>query len=111
MTQKNFKIKPEDIAELVPPMGYCLATDKITIDGMKVGFMCREQPDEPDDSGWQFFSDTETEEYKDDPNNIEVYSVNTIANYDRAIIPYLDLPYGTMLERIEGGSEFRIVEG
>jgi len=38
-----------------------------------------------------------------------VYAVNTIANYDPAIIPYLDLPYGTELERIEGTDYFNIV--
>ena len=38
-----------------------------------------------------------------------IYNVNTIANYDRAIIPYLDLPFGTELERIENTDKFEII--
>jgi len=58
-----------------------------------------------------FFSGTEDQEYVDDPNNIMIYDVNTIANYDEAIIPYLHLPIGTELERIEGTNQFQIICG
>lgn len=44
----------------------------------------------------------------DEPSHSLVYSQNTIANYDSAIIPYLDLPYGTEIERIEESDEFEI---
>lgn len=108
---KNFKLKAEDIVDLVPPMGGCIATDKITVEGLKVGFMYREEADEALDSGWRFFSGTESQEYVDDPDNSAIYNVNTIANYDPAIIPYLNLPHGTELERIEGTDKFQIVSG
>ncbi len=88
-------------------MGGCMATDKITVDGMKVGFMYREEPDDERDSGWRFLSGTETDDYMDDENNTMIYNVNTIANYDRAIIPYLNSPIGTELERVEGSDDFR----
>ena len=78
---------------------------------MHIGYMYREQSDEPLDSGWRFFSGTESQEYVDNPNNTMIYQVNTIANYDRAIIPYLNLPYGSELERIEGTDKFQIVSG
>ena len=106
---KNFKLNPGDFIELVPPMGSCFATDKITVDGMKVGYMYREEPDEQMDSGWRFFSGTEDQEYVDNPDNTMLYNVNTIANCDRAIIAYLDSPFGTELERIEGTDEFEII--
>jgi hypothetical protein len=38
-----------------------------------------------------------------------IYNVNTIANYDKAIIPYLDHPIGTELERIQDTDEFQII--
>ncbi len=38
-----------------------------------------------------------------------IYNVNTIANYDKAIIPYLNLPFGTELERIQGTDKFQII--
>jgi hypothetical protein len=36
--------------------------------------------------------------------------VETIADFDSAIIPYLKSPFGTELERIEGKDEFRILD-
>lgn len=38
-SDKNFKLKTEDIDQLIEPMGGCLATDKITVDGELVGYM------------------------------------------------------------------------
>src|SRR5690606_34395880 len=83
MTEKNIRINEEDIKELVKPMGYCYASDKITVEGYLVGYMYRETPIEKEDSGWRFFSGTEDEEFLDDENNIEIYEVNTIANLDK----------------------------
>lgn len=80
----------------------CLASDKITKEGWKVGYMYREEPDEGvPDSGWRFMKGDENDEYTDNPNNVHVFALNTICNYDPDIIPYLDLPIGTVLIRIE----------
>lgn len=108
--EKNLRLEPGQIEQLIEPMGECLATDHITIDGMKIGFMYRDEPEDNDDSGWRFLSGTENQKYMNDPSNSGVYEVNTIANYDRAIIPYLDLPVGTELERVEGTDEFREIQ-
>jgi hypothetical protein len=108
---KKFKLKAEEIKELVSPMGGCVATDKITVDGELVDYMVREEPRNKLDSGWQFFSGTEDQEYIDNPENLMIYEVNTIANYDPAIIPYLHLPYGTQLERVRGTDKFNIIPG
>jgi len=109
MTEKVFKLKPDEFVDLVPQMGGCFATDKITVEGNKVGYMYREEPEEKMDSGWRFFSGTEDQKYVDDPINTMIYNVNTIANYDKAIIPYLDLPIGTELERIQDTDKFQII--
>ena len=92
-------------------MGGCIATDKITVEGELVDYMIREEPNNDLDSGWQFFSGSEDQDYLDDIDNSTIYDVNTIANYDRAIIPYLDLPIGTQLERIRGTEKFQIIPG
>ena len=110
MTQKNFKLKANELVELIRPMGGCFATDKIPVEGMKVGYMYREEPEDKWDSGWRFFSGTEDQEYVDNPENTMIYSVNTIANYDRAIIPYLDYPCGTSFERVEGTDNFEKID-
>ncbi|MFA8450488.1 MAG: DUF2185 domain-containing protein [Bacteroidales bacterium] len=101
MATKYYKLKAEDLKDLVHSEKYCIATDKITVDGMKVGFMYREEPEDTNDSGWRFFSGTETQEYVDDMRNAMMFSLNTIANYDEAIIPYLKQAIGTELERDE----------
>jgi hypothetical protein len=110
-SDKNFKLKAEQICRLIPPMGGCIATDKITVEGELVDYMIRDEPNDNMDSGWQFFSGTEDQEYIDNPGNSAIYDVNTIANYDKAIIPYLDLPIGTELERIGGTDKFQIIPG
>ncbi|UYQ94655.1 DUF2185 domain-containing protein [Chitinophaga horti] len=109
--EKNFKLKAADIIDLIPPMGGCVATDRITVDGLRITRMYREAPTDESDSGWQFYSGTETQEYVDDANNWSIYSVNTIANYDKAIIPYLHFPVGTDLERVPGSDKFDIFCG
>ena len=64
--------------------------------------MHRGQPTRPDDSGWIFFSGiNEDDEYTNNPDNFDVYDVNTIANYDPTILPFVDSPVGSVFERVE----------
>ena len=104
--QKQFRITAEHIRQLAPDKGACFATDRITVDGMPVGYMFREEPDKEPFSGWTFMAGDESQEYADDPNNWAIYDVNTVCNYDPAIIPYLDAPYGSAFGRVEGTDGF-----
>jgi hypothetical protein len=61
--------------------------------------MYRDKPTYKADTGWCFMSGRETQDYMDDAANLEIYDVNTIANYDPDIIPFLDAPIGTAFER------------
>lgn len=106
MTDKRFKIPGDQIKPLAPGRGSCLATDHITVDGKKVGFMYREAPRDQYDSGWHFFSGSESQDYCDDPKNLAIYDVNTVANYDPAIIPHLDAPAGSAFGRVAGSDRF-----
>lgn len=106
MASKVFKIPGAQIKQLTPKMEACLATDHITVLGKKVGYMYRERPDSPE-SGWRFFSGEESQAYVDDPSNTSIYALNTIANYDPAIIPYLDAPFGSAFGRIAGTDRFQ----
>jgi hypothetical protein len=100
---KSFKIPKEQIRELAPNRGGCIASDRITVDGKKVGFMYRDEPDNDLDSGWRMVAGDESEAYMDNPDNHAIYDVNTIANYDPDIIPLLDAPVGAQFERSEEG--------
>jgi hypothetical protein len=107
---RKFKLRAEDLVDLLHrSMGSGIASDRITVEGESVGYMYREEPSDTVDSGWRFFSGTESQEYADEPDNFAIYDLNTIANHDRAIIPYLESPVGAQLERVGGTSQFRQV--
>ena len=108
--KKDFRLRADEIRDLATGFGGCIATDMITVDGNKVGFMYREPPSRPEDSGWRFVSGLESQDYMDDPDHHSVYDVNTIANYDPEIIPFLDSPVGSAFERTDGHGGFVAVE-
>ncbi|MEK6322979.1 MAG: DUF2185 domain-containing protein [Acidobacteriota bacterium] len=103
---QQFKIPGNQIRQLIPNMGSCFATDRITVDGLKVGYMFRELPGKDVLSGWTFMSGDESQEYADNPDNWAIYDVNTICNYDPAIIPYLDAVDGSAFGRTAGTDQF-----
>jgi hypothetical protein len=106
---KTFKLSAAQIRDVATGHGACFATDRITVDGQPVQFMYREEPDNDTDSGWRFTAGTESDEYLADPENMAVYDVNTIANYDPDIVPFLGAPVGSAFER-DGGGTFVEVE-
>jgi hypothetical protein len=73
--------------------------------------MYREEGCSELDSGWRFFSGTEDQAYIDNLENSTVYDVNTIANYDPAIMPYLNYPLSAHLERVRGTNRFQLIPG
>jgi hypothetical protein len=110
MGKRQFHLRADQIKPLAEGRGGCFATDKITVNGEKVGFMYRQQSEFRADSGWRFLSGTETQEYLDNPDNLTIYDVNTIANYDPEIIPLLDAPLGSAFERAGQSRAFVPVE-
>ena len=96
---KRFFRDPGTFEALAVGFGSCIATDRITVDGRRIGYMYREEPDDRFDSGWRFFAGDEDDEYANDPANLELYDINTIANYDPAIIPFLNAPNGSSFIR------------
>lgn len=101
--EKAFKLSAEQIAPIVLDRGSCVASDHITVDGRKVGFMYRRAPNDDIDSGWRFLSGLESSEFVDKPENFAIYDINTIANYDVEIVPLLDAPLGSAFERKKSG--------
>ena len=107
---KKFKLRADQLMPLATGHGGCIATDMITVQGMKVGFMYRQPPLNRQDSGWCFTAGTEPPEFMDDAANHSIYDVNTIANCDPDIIPLLDAPIGSAFERDHSTGEFFPVE-
>ena len=102
---KKYRLEDASIVRLVRPMGTCIASDRITVDGARVGSMVRKPPDRSRDSGWQFFAGDETDAHFDDPDARGVFDVNTICNYDRDVIPFLYALPGSVFERDEQTGE------
>ena len=107
--EKRFCLEASELDELAPGRGWCIASDRITVDGCPVGYMYREMPSDEGDSGWRFFAGDESDSYANDPANLAMYDVNTIANYDPEIIPMLDCPAMSAFARATASSEFALV--
>ena len=103
---RNYHVKAEDVKSLLPDWkgaDGCIATNRITVEGCKVGYCYREKPDGDWDSGWRFTAGDESEAYMDDLNNAGIYKLNTICNDDPDIIPLLNTPAPCAFERDENG--------
>ena len=75
------------------------ASDMITVDQFKVGFMYRQKPDFNGDSGWRFLTGFESDAYMDIGTNFGLFDLNLIANCDPEILPHLDAPVGSAFGR------------
>ena len=113
--KKEFRLKPEEFRNLIdwnePNGDGCIASDRITKDGFKVGYMVRNNPnDSMPDSGWWFYTGDEDEKYCNNSKNFNIFSLNTICNYDPDIIKYLHSKIGTEYIRVDN-SNFELDDG
>lgn len=88
---------------------YCAASRKILEEGYRVGYMRRFLFDEGapgmhSDSGWLFMSGHESKEFFSNPYNIELCRLNTVCNIDSDVIPFLTMPYNTVVVRSRDGT-------
>ena len=102
---KTYKLSAAKMRPLAVGRGGAIASDRITVDGRPVGHMYRTRSRNEMDSGWAFLAGDETEAYMAENENHDIYDVNTIANYDRDIIPLLDAPVGAAFIRTPRGLE------
>lgn len=82
----------------------CFVTDCVSIEERPIGYMVKEEPSANyPDSGWRIFAGDETQEYIDDMDHTQVFSLNTLCNYDPDILPFLEEPIGTVIVRDREG--------
>lgn len=101
--QKNFRLSAAQIQPLATGLGGCMASDRIVVDGRPVGYMYREVPINPQDSGWRFLAGDEDHAYMANNANHGIYDVNTVANYCPEILPFIDAEVGSAFERDDEG--------
>ena len=103
---KKLALAAKEIILLIPDWDgpeACLATDRVMVDGLKVGYMYREESEIEADSGWRFTAGDESDDYINDPENSSFYDLNTVCNNDPEIIEFLNAAPGSAFERIDGG--------
>lgn len=70
----------------------------------------REDPANPVDNGWRFFSEIDDEAYLGDPAHLQVVSFNTVADIEPAVIGLLNLPVGTDLGLVREGRRIHFID-
>lgn len=99
LTGKNYRFTNDEIKPLAPGRGTCFASDMITVERFKVGFLYRQNPDFDGDSGWRFLTGFESDEYMNRGDNFALFDVNWIVNCDPEILEFLDSPVGSAFGR------------
>lgn len=77
-----------------------IVSKKVREGGWKIGYGVRDEPVGNRDSGWFFSVGDETEDYVNDPSNLELWVVNSALMYDPALIEFITAPYGSAIIRV-----------
>lgn len=76
----------------------CFVTRKVLHDGIKIGYLYREEPDNDKDSGWRILAGDETDEYMDNSDNLHFVSLGAVLREDDRILALLAAPTGSSFE-------------
>lgn len=86
----------------------CIVTDRVAVDGCRVGWCYREAPEAAfPDSGWRFFAGDEDQAYLSEADRVSVVDLNYVCNLDPEITPLLDAPYNSAFVRDGETGAFR----
>ncbi len=77
-----------------------IVSKKVRTEGWKIGYGRRDEAASKSDSGWFFSVGNETDEYINDPANLEIWAVSSAVLYDQALWEFIDAPYGTAIVRV-----------
>lgn len=91
-------------------LGYIIASHEVASKRRLIGYLYRESPNRPLDSGWRVFAGDETQEYADDPRNFSLYNASTILEIDPSIGVLLSLPAPVAFTRTPEGEFAKVVD-
>ena len=77
-----------------------IVSKKVREEGWKIGYGMREEPTREGDSGWFFGVGNETDEYINNPSNLELWIVNSVLTTEPALDKFITAPYGTAVVRV-----------
>jgi len=96
--------------EFIKKAGGCIVSKNIINEKGKLKWVLREQSINPVDNGWRFFSEIDDDDFVNDPNNLVVCDLNTVANIEPAILGIYDLPIGSDLQLVSENGKIRIID-
>lgn len=105
---KAFKIPREELKTFVCGKGLCMAPDTVLVDGIPVALVYRVMPSSLYDSGWRFFTGTESDDYLANSRYNGIYDLNTVVNYCPETLSLLDSPPYSAFRRDESGEWINI---
>jgi len=98
---------PRDPEAIELPMTeYAVVSRLVATDRQKVRWMYREEPTEPADSGWRFFSGDEAENFAGNPENFEFHPLDFVTEIDPSIAAHLERAAPVAFERESADGEF-----
>ncbi len=77
----------------------CFVTARVLDDGVRVGYLYRETPDDEEDSGWRIMAGDESDDYMDESKNLAFVSLGAVLSRDDAFRDLLDAPVGSAFAR------------
>ena len=85
----------------VENVGSCIITKSLLNGETKLRWLFREEPLNNIDTGWIAFGDSDNNDYVNNPKNLTVVDLNTLANIEPTILNVYEMPIGTDLIFIE----------
>ncbi len=90
-TFKWYVPREREWVQIYPGDPGCFVTKAALDQGIEYMYRDNPAPNQPD-CGWRFFHGDETDEYANDPVNIQVVSLNTICNLCPSVLAFLEAP-------------------
>ena len=81
-----------------------IVSKKVREGGWKISYGMRTEPTNERDSGWYFCVGDESEEYVNDPKNLEIWAVNSALMYEPLLNEFITYPYDTAIVRVSEDS-------
>jgi hypothetical protein len=106
LTQGIEETPDESEAIDLPMTEYAVVSRLVATDRQKVRWMYREEPTEPADSGWRFFSGDEAENFAENPENFEFHPLDFVTEIDPAVAAHLEREAPVAFERESAEGEF-----
>ena len=99
-----------EMIEFIPNAGGCVTSKNVMSRAGRVRWMVREESQAHADNGWRISSHIDTEEYLDDPDNMQIVDFNQLCEIEPALIGIWDFPVGSDLQIVDEGNGIAILD-